>query len=76
MNFINLFLIKKFMMKKEFDLIALSIWWSGFIPDKNKIKQKAKEEMRKLIASDIIGTFRKYKNFNEQDFIKQCNVNL
>lgn len=62
------------MTKKDFESIAKSIWRSGFIQDKNKIRQKAKEEMRRLIAYDIIGTFRKNKNFDEQKFIKDCNI--
>ena len=64
------------MTKKEFNLIAESIWRSGAIKDKNKIKQQAKESMRRLIVSGIIGTFRKYKNFDEKEFINTCSISI
>ena len=32
------------MTKKDYELIAESIWRCGFIPDNNKIREKAREK--------------------------------
>jgi len=52
--------------------IAESIWRSGYIKDKNKVRQEAREDMRRLIASDIAGTI-KSKDARE-DFLRECNL--
>jgi len=49
--------------------IAESIWRSGFIADKNKIRQEAREDMRKLIANDISASLPEKERDN---FIKDC----
>ena len=64
------------MTKKDYIIIAGSIWRSGFIKDKNAIKQQAKESMRRLIVNDLIGSLRKDNpKFNENMFIKACGIN-
>jgi len=60
------------MVTKDYNLIAMSIWRSGFIKDKNKIRQEARENMRKLITNDIIGSLKQKPNFNENEFLKNC----
>ena len=61
--------------RKHFELIAKSIWRSGYIKDKNKIRQQAKEDMRRLIASDLIGTFKHDNpNFDEKRFLDACGL--
>ena len=62
------------MNKKDYEIIAAAIWRSGFIEDKNRIKQNAKEEMRRLIALDIVGSFKEDKNFDEVAFLKNCGL--
>ena len=57
------------MNKKE---IAMSIWRSGFLRSGNKIKQRAREDMRRLIANDISALLPE----KERDqFIKDCKLN-
>jgi len=56
------------MTKTDFKKIAECIWRAGYIKDKNKIRQQAREKMRHLIASNIIGEFSSNKNFNEYEF--------
>lgn len=62
------------MTKKDYQKISMSIWRSGFAEDKNKIRQKAKEDIRRLIVSDLIGEFKGMKNFNEKEFLEGCNI--
>jgi hypothetical protein len=62
------------MTKKEFELIAKVIWRSGFVKDKNKIRQWAKEDRSRLIASGIIGEFKQDKNFDEEKFLKDAGL--
>jgi len=59
------------MTTKDYKIIAEAIWRAGFIEDKNKIKQKAKEDMRRLIMNNLIGSFKEENpRFNEKKFIK------
>lgn len=63
------------MTTKEYELIAESIWRSGYIKDKNKVRQNAKEQMRRLISNDLAASFsNKDKNFNEDEFLKSCDI--
>lgn len=63
------------MTKKNYTLIAESIWRSGFIKDKNKIKQEAKEKMRRLIAFDLISSLKHDNpNFDEIKFEVDCGI--
>jgi len=64
------------MTKKDYELIATSIWRAGFIEDKNKIRQKAKEDIRRLIAINI-ATDLKHDNpdFNREKFMAECYLN-
>ena len=58
--------------------IAKIIWSAGFIPDKNKIRQQAKYDMRHLIASGCINYYKnieKEKDFDEQRFLTECGLN-
>lgn len=63
------------MNEKDFEAIAKSIWRSGFIRDKNKVRQEAKEKMRRLIAYDLsseIGSLN--PDFDKSKFFEACNV--
>lgn len=63
------------MNQKEYELIARSIWRSGFIKDKNKIRQKAKEDMRRLIAIDLAASMaHEYKSFDREKFMEACRL--
>lgn len=62
------------MNKKDYNLIAMSIWRSGYIKDKNEIRRKAKNNMRMLIANDLIGSLNKNSNFNSMKFLKACGL--
>jgi hypothetical protein len=61
------------MTKKDYVLIAQSIWRSGFIPDKNQVRQQAKESMRRLIAIDLASSL-KHENakFDRAKFMETC----
>ncbi len=64
------------MKKKDYELIAESIWRSGYIKDKNKIRQEAREKMRRLIAVDLASNLKnKNIHFNELKFYKECGIN-
>jgi hypothetical protein len=61
------------MKKDEYELIAESIWRSGYIKDKNKVRQEAKEAMRRLVAIDISAALEhKYINFDREKFMAAC----
>lgn len=65
----------KNMTKECIKLIAESIWRSGFIKDKNKVRQQAKEDMRRLIANDLAGSLKnENKNFNKDKFLSNCGI--
>ena len=41
------------MTRKDYKLIAAALWRAGYLEDKNKIRQKAREDMRRLIAINL-----------------------
>lgn len=63
------------MTKKDYIIIARSIWRSGYIKDKNKVRQEAKESMRRLIAIDL-ATEMKQDNirFDRARFMEACGL--
>ena len=64
------------MTRKDYQLIAESIHRSGMIEDKNKIRQQGAENMRRLIACDLIGSLKHDNpNFNEDKFLQACGIN-
>ena len=64
------------MTKKDYDLIAMSIWRSGAIPNKNKIRQEAREKMRRLIALDLGASLKKDNpQFDMGKFFEACGLN-
>lgn len=64
------------MTKKDYEIIAKSIWRSGYIKDTNKIKQEAREAMRRLIANDLAGSLKgDNPKFNTGIFLKACDIN-
>ncbi len=64
------------MTKKDYELIAQSIWRSGYIKDKNKVRQQAKEEMRRLIAYDLASSLsNENPRFDRSEFYEACGVN-
>ena len=63
------------MTKKDFDLIAMSIWRSGAIADKNKVRQEAREKMRRLIALDLASSLENENpNFDVYNFMNICGL--
>lgn len=61
------------MTKKDYELIAESIWRSGYIKDKNKIKQEARESMRRLITNDLSASLKHdNQNFDINKFMGAC----
>lgn len=60
--------------KMIYNLISDSIWQCGFIKDKNKIRQKAKTDMLRLIACSFIGKFKGNATFNEKEFLQACGL--
>jgi hypothetical protein len=64
------------MTKKDYIIIARSIWRSGFIQDKNQVRQKAKEDMRRLIAIDLASEMAQDNpRFDRVKFMEACRVN-
>lgn len=61
------------MTKEEIKTISNSIWRSGFVPDKNKIRQQAREKMRSLIAHDLAGSLFTSKEEQNQ-FLADCKI--
>ena len=63
------------MTKKDYVLIAMSIWRSGYTKDKNQVRNTAKENMRRLIAIDLASSLQNDNPlFNRQKFIEACGV--
>lgn len=61
------------MTKEDYKLIAESIWRSGYIKDKNKVRQEAKEKMRHLIATDLATSLEKDNPlFVRSQFMEAC----
>ncbi len=64
------------MTKKDYELIASAIWRSGFIKDKNKVEQKARESMRRLITYDLASSLaNENPRFDKTKFYKACSIN-
>lgn len=70
---ITTLLAGKPMTKKDYVLIAQSVWRSGYIADKNQVRQQAKESMRRLIAIDLASSL-KHENprFDREKFMEAC----
>lgn len=63
------------MTKKDYILIATSIWRSGYLTDRNKIRQEAKEKMRRLIAIDLASELKNDNpKFDREKFMETCGV--
>lgn len=63
------------MTKKHYEIVAGSIYRSGIIADKNKIRQEAREKMRRLIAIDICANLAHNDDkFNKDKFLKECGL--
>jgi hypothetical protein len=63
------------MTKKDYELIAMSVWRSGFIINGNKIKQEARESMRRLIANDLASSLAHANpRFDRIKFLQACGV--
>ena len=62
------------MTKKDYHNIAKAIWQSGYLKDHNKVREQAKEQMRRLIASNIIGDYMHKANFDEAKFLQDCGL--
>lgn len=63
------------MTRQDYVLIAESIWRSGFIKDKNKVRQGAREKMRRLIAIDIASNLQaENPRFDKFKFYEACRI--
>ena len=63
------------MTKKDYDLIATSIWRAGYITDKNAFRQKAKEDIRRLIAINLASSLQNDNpKFNKDKFMQACGL--
>jgi hypothetical protein len=66
------------MTKKDYNLIADTFWRSKratAITTKNKVKLKAGEDMRRLLAFGLIGSLRHNDtNFDENKFLEDCDI--
>ena len=63
------------MTKKDYILISESIWRAGFIADKNKVKQAAREKMRRLITIDLASSLANDNpSFDREKFYKACGI--
>jgi len=66
------------MIKKDYEIIAESIWRSGALLDrleKNKVRREAKRDMQRLIVSGLIGSLKNdNSNFNEDKFLTACGL--
>ncbi len=63
------------MTKKDYKIIAEAIWRSGFIQDKNSIRQQAKEDMRRLITYDLASSLaNENPRFDKTKFYKACGI--
>jgi len=63
------------MTKKDYELIAQSIWRSGCIEDKNKVRQLAREKMRRLIAYDLSSWLGEDNpRFDKIKFFQACGI--
>ncbi len=63
------------MTKKDYELIARSVWRSGYVPDKNKVRQVAKTAMRRLIAIDLASSLKEDNpRFDREKFMSACGI--
>ena len=63
------------MTKKDYIIIAKSVWRSGFIKDKDKNRQKAKEDTRRLIAIDLSSELKDDNpRFDREKFLTACGL--
>lgn len=63
------------MTQPDYNLIATSIWRSGFIKDKNQVRQLARSKMQQLIAIDIAASLAHANpDFNREQFMHACGV--
>lgn len=65
------------MTKKDYELIAMSIWRCGYIKDGNQVRQQSKEKMRYSIALDLAYSL-KHDNprFNPDKFMEACGFRV
>lgn len=61
------------MTNNDIEQVAKSIWRSGYIKDKNKVRQQAKEDMRRLIAGDFSANLPDKKQ--KEVFMRMCGFN-
>jgi len=61
------------MTKKDYKIIATAIWRTGFIEDKNQVRQQAKTDARRLIVSNLIADLKEENFcFDVKKFRKAC----
>jgi len=66
------------MTKKDYELIAMSVWRSRHVTEfteKNQVRKQARLAMSKLIASDLAGTLSgDNPRFDQNRFLQACGV--
>jgi hypothetical protein len=63
------------MTEKDWALIAKSIWRAGFVKDKNKVRQEAKEDRARLIVFNLATDLQQENpNFDKEKFYKACGL--
>lgn len=61
------------MTKQDYQLIATSIWRSGYVKDPNKVRQAARQKIRQLIATDLATSLTKTNSlFDREKFMQAC----
>jgi len=63
------------MTRKDYQLIADSIWRAGYVADKNQVRQTARQSMRVLIATDLATSLAQDNpNFDRDRFMSACKL--
>lgn len=63
------------MTRKDYELIAKEIWRAGYVKDNNKVRQQAKESMRRLIAIGLAVELEEDNpRFDQNKFLKACGL--
>lgn len=65
------------MTKKDYELIAGAIFRSGYVTDKNKVRQQAKMDRSRQIVTDLAASLKHDNpNFDEAKFQAACGANI
>lgn len=63
----------KIMKNNNYEFISSAIWRSGYIKDKNKLRQEAKESITRLIVFNLVSELQRIdKDFDAETFKNNC----